>query len=335
MDQKPSISVVIPTYNRAKTIVAAIESIFAQTCPVLEVIVVDDGSVDETADVIRNLIRDTASGSGKTPEIRYFHQPNMGQSHARNTGIAAARGDWIAFLDSDDYWLPDKIEWQLRAIAQFKDQCGACVSDARLVNKSGSLDTSAFQLAGNCRNELIGTLPSATADIVNLCDGCWIQATIVRSDVARQIGGFDADLHFMEDHDFQFRISLVTSFCYVNLPLVVIDRTSTATDPNARVRAWDRLEFRLKAQQYMYEKWLTLDKALPGGVRTAIVRNLRQIYSAWVNVYLKRDQFDLARQALSMAMSYQLTGGLAVKWSAIRLAPRLAKKFAPVHHPQS
>lgn len=79
-------------------IVAAIESVFAQTCPVLDVIVVDDGSVDGTADVIRNLIRRTSSGSGRRPKIRYIGQPNMGQSHARNTGIAAARGDWIAFL---------------------------------------------------------------------------------------------------------------------------------------------------------------------------------------------------------------------------------------------
>ena len=316
-------------------IVAAIESVFAQTCPVLDVIVVDDGSVDGTADVIRNLIRRTSSGSGRRPKIRYIGQPNMGQSHARNTGIAAARGDWIAFLDSDDRWLPDKIQWQLRAIAQFKSECGVCISDARLVNKAGSLDTSAFQLAGNWCKELIGTFPNATVDIANLCDGCWIQATLVRRDLATRIGGFDADLHFMEDHDFLFRLSLVTCFCYVNLPLVMIDRTSTATDPNARARPWDRLEFRLKAQQYMYEKWLTMDKELPLGVRTVTVRNLRQIHSAWVNVYLKRDQFDSARQALSTAISYQLTSGLAAKWFAIRLVPNLAKKFAPVHHPQS
>ena len=117
----------------------------------------------------------------------------------------------------------------------------------------------------------------------------------MRSDLAKQIGGFDADLHFMEDHDFLFRLSLVTSYCYVNLPLAVIDRTSTATDPNATVRAWDSAEFRLRAQQHMYEKWLTLSKDLPPGVQTTIVENLRAVHSAWANLYLQREQFDSGR----------------------------------------
>ena len=105
MDQKPLISVVIPTYNRAQMVVAAIKSVFAQTYPRLEVIVVDDGSVDGTAERNPKLSGHISSGSGKTPEIRYIYQPSMGQSRARNTGIAAAHGDWIAFLDFDDYWL--------------------------------------------------------------------------------------------------------------------------------------------------------------------------------------------------------------------------------------
>ena len=330
MDLKPLISVVIPTYDRAQMVVGAIESVIAQTYPRLEIIVVDDGSVDGTADAIENLSSHSSSGSGKTPEIRYLYQPNMGQSHARNTGIAAARGDWIGFLDSDDYWLRDKIEWQVRAIEQFKNECGACVSDARLVDKPGNMDTTAFRLAGQCYKEFMGIIPAATADLAKAVDGCWIQALIVRSDLAKQIGGFDAYLHFMEDHDFLFRLSLVTSYCYVDLPLAVIDRTSTATDPNARVRAWDSLEFRLKAQRHIYEKWLTLSSDLPPGVQTTIVQKLRAVHSARANLYLQRDQFDLAGQAISTAISYEFTPKLAVKSVITRIAPRIAKKFASV-----
>jgi glycosyltransferase involved in cell wall biosynthesis len=329
MVQRPLVSIVIPTYNRAKMIMTAIESVFAQTYPKLEIIVVDDGSVDGTADVIRNLDRHIFSGSGKAPEIRYLYQRNMGQSRARNTGIAAARGDWIAFLDSDDYWLPDKIEWQLRAIEQFKGHCGVCISDARLVNKSDNMDTSAFRWVGKNHAQLMGLLPEAVSDLARGIDGSWVQALVVRNDLVRQIGGFDADLHFMEDHDLLFRLALVTPFCYVNLPLAVIDRTSTATDPSARVRAWDGAEFRLKAQQHLFEKWLTLNVDLPAGVRTTIIKKLRTVHSAWANMYLQREQFDLARRAVSEAISYELTPNLAIKSVLTRIAPRIAKKIVP------
>jgi glycosyltransferase involved in cell wall biosynthesis len=335
MHQKPFVSVVIPTYNREQTIIATIESVLAQSFSELEVIVVDDGSIDETADAIKNLMGQMASGSGKGSRIRYIYQPNKGQSHARNTGIAAARGDWIAFLDSDDYWLPDKIKWQFHAIEQFKDQCGACISDARLVDNSGSMDVSAFGLGGKRYKDAVGILPNATVDLANSVGGWWVQALVVRSELAKQIGGFDADLQFMEDRDFLFRLSLVTSYCFVNLPLVVIDRTNTAIDPNASVRAWDSFEFRLRAQQYMYEKWLPLSKKLPADLRAAISRQLRRVHSAWANLYLERKQFDLARRAVSTALGCEFTLNLAAKWLLIQIAPRLAKRFAPAHRPQS
>src|SRR6185437_3596152 len=191
------ISVVIPTYNRAHLIEAAIESVFAQKYPKLEIIVVDDGSVDGTADTVQTLIKRVGSNSRKRPEIRYLYQPNMGQSRARNAGIAAARGDWIAFLDSDDQWLPDKIEWQLRAIERFGNECGACVADSRLVNKSDNLDITAFQWVGKRYKELMGIVPNATADLAKSLDGFWVQALLVRSDLAKQIRGFDNDLHFV------------------------------------------------------------------------------------------------------------------------------------------
>ena len=328
IDKKPLISVIIPTFNRAELVVAAIASILAQSYPRLEVIVVDDGSTDGTADAIRSFTRDSSSRSSNAPDIHYLYQPNMGQSHARNTGIAAARGDWIAFVDSDDHWLPDKIDLQFRALEQFKNECGACICDAHLVNKSNNMDTSAFRLGGKRYRKFMGILSNSTADLASSVDGWWIQALVIRSDLAKQIGGFDADLHFMEDRDFLFRLSLVTSFCYINLPLAVIDRTSTATDPKARVRAWDSIEFRLGAQQRMYEKWLNLDGDFPLSVRTTIVQKLRAVHSAWANLYLQLEQFDLARKAVATAISYELTPGLAVKSMLTRIAPRIAKKIA-------
>lgn len=105
------ISIVIPTYNRASYLSQAIDSVLAQSCADYEIIVVDDGSTDNTGQILESY-RD---------RIRCIHQANKGVSAARNMGIRSARGEWIAFLDSDDIWLPEKLEKQMRAAAMSRE----------------------------------------------------------------------------------------------------------------------------------------------------------------------------------------------------------------------
>ncbi|BCO30926.1 hypothetical protein TspCOW1_10290 [Thiohalobacter sp. COW1] len=100
-DHSPRFSVIIPAYNSEATIAAAIDSVLAQSWPAHELIIVDDGSSDATADRI------LAYGE----RVRYIHQSNAGVSAARNHGIRAASGDWLAFLDADDLYLPDRLRW--------------------------------------------------------------------------------------------------------------------------------------------------------------------------------------------------------------------------------
>jgi glycosyltransferase involved in cell wall biosynthesis len=107
----PTVSVVIPTYNYAHFVTEAVDSVLGQTCPADEVIVVDDGSTDDTRERLR------AYGD----RIRYVYQPNQGLSAARNTGICAARGEWVALLDSDDTWHPRKQERQAEALRRHPD----------------------------------------------------------------------------------------------------------------------------------------------------------------------------------------------------------------------
>jgi glycosyltransferase involved in cell wall biosynthesis len=100
------ISVIIATWNRAPRLVAALDSVYRQTLPPHEIILVDDGSDDGTRELV----------SGRYAGVRYHYQENRGVSSARNTGIRMATGDWIALLDSDDAWLPRKLEWQRLAV---------------------------------------------------------------------------------------------------------------------------------------------------------------------------------------------------------------------------
>lgn len=327
MARKPRFSVVIPTFNRAGLATAAVKSVLAQTYHDFEVIVVDDGSTDETREALEQF-----ASKDRTCEndVRYVYQTNQGQSAARNKGIAEAKGDWIAFLDSDDTWYPEKLEWQARAIEQFGSGCGACFTDARLVSNQGS-DTTAFRAGGRHYDDRLGVVSDERRSLAKSFGGSWVQTLAARADLIREIGGFDPDQHFAEDYDFLFRLSLVARYCYVNLPLVEIDRSST--EHGAAVRPWEKAEVRLEARQYMYEKWQRLTAALPSDIQTAITHNLRAIHSMWANFYLERGQYEKASRALSRAVGYELTPQLAIKWVVTRIAPALARKLTRASGP--
>jgi len=102
------VSVVIPAFNAGRFIKRTIESVLSQTYRDFEIIVVDDGSTDNTAEVVRSY----------GPKVRYIYQENAGDGPSRNTGISAAKGDWIAFLDHDDEWLPEKLEFQMALLEE-------------------------------------------------------------------------------------------------------------------------------------------------------------------------------------------------------------------------
>jgi len=118
----PLVSVIIPTYNRAKYVTQAIDSVLAQTYRNYEIIVVNDGSTDNTREVLKRY----------GDNIRYIYQENAGGAAARNTAIKAAKGQWIAFLDSDDEWLPEKLATQMAHLRERPDLC-AHITNATFV----------------------------------------------------------------------------------------------------------------------------------------------------------------------------------------------------------
>ncbi|MBW4576550.1 MAG: glycosyltransferase family 2 protein [Aphanothece sp. CMT-3BRIN-NPC111] len=107
MENHPLVSVIIPVYNGDRYLAEAIETVLTQTYQLIEIIVVDDGSIDNSAEIAKGY-----------KEVKYFYQPNQGVSVARNVGIAAAQGEFLAFLDADDIWTNDKISKQVNYLCQ-------------------------------------------------------------------------------------------------------------------------------------------------------------------------------------------------------------------------
>ena len=194
-----SVSVIIPTYNRRESLRRALTSVFQQTVPPLEVLVVDDGSTDGTKEMVR----------AEFPQVTYFFQKNRGVSKARNRGITEARGEWIAFLDSDDEWMPRKLEKQLHALHQ-APQYRIChtneiwIRNGKRVNPRKIHQKYGGYIFPHC-------LP--------LCIISPSSVLIHRS-LFLEYGMFDEALPAVEDYDLWLRICAHEAVLYLDEPLI-------------------------------------------------------------------------------------------------------------------
>ena len=321
----PKVSVVIPTYDRAVKVQRAIDSVLAQTMTDLEVVVVDDGSSDGTQEVLCEKFGD---------RIRYYAQSNQGVSVARNRGVEEARGEWIAFLDSDDLWEQDKLQSQLETLGRFSPQCAACYTDTRLFNYPET--RTLFQLAeknythqgtAGVNSEVLRLLvrPGGAGMVVHL------SSLLARRDLVRKTGGFDPKLLYSQDSEFMFRLAMLTAFCFVNRPLVLFDRSPVETRHVGVSANWDKIEFFLKDSQLRLEGLMRISEGLPKTVRKTIREQLRSVHSGWVNWYLETGQYSKAREAASRAARTDLTFNIAMKWLLTWMNPQLALRAAREH----
>jgi glycosyltransferase involved in cell wall biosynthesis len=323
----PKVSVVIPTYNRADKVRKGIESVLAQTFTDLEVIVVDDGSSDETGQTLKQSFGD---------RIRYYFQPNQGVSVARNKGIEEARGEWIAFLDSDDLWEKEKLESQLDAMERFDPECGACYTDVRFFNYPET--RTMFQLAeDNYRHDEAMGINTDVLRLLVKPGGAGmvvcLSSFLAKTDTIRKLGGFDPSLLYSQDSEFMFRLAMLTAFCYVNRPLVLFDRSPVEDRHVGVSSAWNSMEFFLQDSQLRLEGLLRLTENQPTAIRDLVRRQLGSIHSGWVNCYLETGQYRKARAAAYKAAQMNLTFNVAVKWLLTWISPKLA--FRTVRHRES
>ena len=191
-------SVIIPTYNRAATIERAIESALEQTYPHFDVILINDGSTDQTEEVIKRYYN----------RIKYISQHNGGSASARNRGISESMGNYIAFLDSDDLWFPQKLK-QMEIAIQKKPEAGLFYSDSNVLNKDGQL-----MWAHKC-HDIIGNAYQAFLE----SDFVSTSAFVVLKDCFDIVGVFSETLSGCEDWDMWIRLS--RRFHCVHIPEVL------------------------------------------------------------------------------------------------------------------
>jgi len=206
----PLISTIIPTYNRAKLLKRALDSVLSQDWPNQEVIVVDDGSTDNTAEVL------AAYGD----RIKLVKQENAGPSAARNVGIEMARGEWIAFMDSDDEWLPNKLTMQMRYALKHPRYAMIYCDMSEVVD--GQLVYQSYLKNGNYSHVGQGQIYK------NLLHEYFIftPTVLVKKEVFLDVGYFDTSMRLAEDRELWLRIAYRWQIGFLDHVLVLRHRHS-------------------------------------------------------------------------------------------------------------
>jgi len=284
MPSPPQFSVIIAVYNGADTIARAIDSVLEQTWPALEVLVVDDGSSDRTADIVR----------GYGQPVRYLHQDNAGVSAARNRGAADARGDWLAFLDADDWYLPDRLRLHGDWIATDPDLdflTGDYISerpDGSVIGRSMAKRAAGRAMLAKCQGEPPRCIMEGDELIEYIADQFGDTHTLsLPRQTFTELGGYPVGVPVCEDVYLLIRLSArsrrIGVVCEPLAVYLIHDHSAVRTDP-------------LRAQRLTVEALLPLAAQLrdaPAPIQAGFRERLLRARYNWAAVLL-RDQGRLA-----------------------------------------
>jgi glycosyltransferase involved in cell wall biosynthesis len=307
--ETPLISVVIPAYNGEQFLSQSIGSVLAQTYRNLELIVVDDGSTDGSVKILENY----------GARIRLLRQKNRGAGAARNTGIRAARGKWIAFLDSDDRWLPEKLACQLQCLEKF----GARICYSRCVTESGEPLPDLEEVASTLKEPDIHHIAEPVEFLCRARHHPYLQSMVLERQLFETVGWFDETLCAGEDTLLLFKLSFESDCLYLNQPLTVIHRFSgnSLTYDLKPAAAEKRFNSCARVQAEMYWRLLELapEKARLTRQRLGYFISRRaELACAAGNLRLAR---TLARDGLALAGDWRTF----VRCAVFFLAPFLAR----------
>lgn len=298
MTEPASITVVVPCYNAADWIIPSLRSAVSQDWPVLEVIVVDDGSTDGSVDLVK----------ARFPDVTVLQQRNAGAAAARNAGIQAARGDWIAFLDADDCWLPGKLRAQMELLAAQPEAQISCTAWEFWISNDpepGPELLSRLQAPG---------LSAGRTDLASgwiypeLLVGCcvWTSTVVARTELLRKLGGFDVGLKIGEDYDLWLRTSRLTPLARVTRPLALYRQ-----HPGSLTKQTPEVNYEADVVGRAIERW---GYGSPDGRRARPADVSRSLARTWQNFGAAHLEAGNTRQALrgglkSIGQHWQATSG--------------------------
>ena len=276
---EPKISVIIPTYNRAHLVTRAVESVLRQTHLPAEIIVVDDGSQDDTQERL----------AAFAPQVRVIYQSNQGVAVARDTGIKAATSPWLAFLDSDDYWERPFLQRMIQAIQATGGQANLYFADAQV---PPSYKASTFWEYRKFATEGAHTFcEDGTEWVMMPGQPMSIIVSLIRRDAYLACGGFWPELRNREDTHLFFKLGLGQPICAVACLGATISEDGVPQNRLTRTLAHDPIaghHFQVKMLQDL------LGQDLPIGVRSRLQQRLAKGHYGLARLYVRQRQWQTA-----------------------------------------
>lgn len=294
MGAHPSISVVMPAFNSAAHIKEALASAYRQSLRPYEIIVVDDGSSDDTAAL--------ASAAG----ARVLTQENAGPAAARNAGIRAASGDWIAFLDADDLWSDEKLERQFRAPRQ-APQVGFVFCDFTTFDECGTHRRTGFEELGHVREGKRTPLEPALwlCDKESLGQGflnamfILTSTVLVRRDILMSDDLFDVRMRCAEDYELFLRLVVRTNVAFADEPLVAYRRGPDGITAD--------IDLDLRSHEQLLRRCTSLPEHYPTQAAAILSRKQAPRITNAASLALRRGRFDAARAHALRSLRSRLT----------------------------
>lgn len=290
------VSVIIPTYNAGNHLPATIDSVLGQTAKDIEVIVIDDGSTDNTKEIIKPYLN----------RINYIYQQNRGPSSARNRGISCVKGDYIAFLDADEIWIREKLEIQLNFLGE-NPEYAMVYTDLLRVDKKKNL-TFPF---------LKGRIAAKSGYIFKeLITNNFIPTTTVvaKRECFDRVGLFDESLRSVEDRDMWLRIAQEYKIGFIETPTVIAEVHDAGLSS-------DREEA-LKSQIYVIKKY---GKVSDAETHQLIISTLSSLYFQLGYFYFDKGLYQKARKNFRNSLSYGKKGKVFFLFMLTYLRPELVE----------
>jgi glycosyltransferase involved in cell wall biosynthesis len=321
MGQRPLISVVIPTFNAARYVSRCLEHVFQQDAEGVEVIVVDDGSTDNTTDAI----------AGYGDRIRLIPLgSNLGPSAARNIGLHHARGEFIAFLDADDYWLPKCLRIMSGALMD-NPACVAAVCRTVVKRWDGLVKTTGLE--AEYTRQVAGSPQTHVIDRPFDCFCCTriacVGSVMARKAALQEIGGFDESLRVTEDVELWACLASVGEWVYVDQALFVTDQE--VTTPKGRYAKTTSRYLSFKDQD-VNEWFLRIDALGPRGDGTAYRRLKGDIVSLVATAKAYAGQYHDAYSLCSAHRDLLAPGVCGILKCGLRFPPSLWPSFCHIVH---